>query len=201
MKKALVLVLTLAMSLSLAACSGKDNHKDSQNDTQNQNQQESQTESIDINGPAAEGEGPGEMPGLDADANVEGSIGSNIASDFKEKAADLSAEKVVEELLVNTAVVDLGLMMIPVQEGLLTGFDNYEVKGFKEGYAFAPMIGTIPFVGYVFEVEEDMDAFVENLKTNANTRWNVCTEADETVVEVVGSKVLFLMCPSTLEEE
>ena len=68
---------------------------------------------------------------------------------------------------------------------------------------FAPMIGTIPFVGYIFVLEEgtDVDGFKSTLETNADPRWNICTEADETIVDSVGNTVFFLMSPNTFEEE
>ena len=90
---------------------------------------------------------------------------------------------------------------MPVEEGLLTGFGNTEVIGFQEGIMFAPMIGSIPFVGYVFTLEEgtDIDSFVGLLEENADPRWNICTEAEETIVEPSDNMVFFLMCPSQFE--
>ena len=90
---------------------------------------------------------------------------------------------------------------MPVEEGLLTGFNNAEIKGFKEGVMFAPMIGSIPFVGYVFTLAEETDssAFVQLLEENADPRWNICTEAEETVVDSTGDMVFFVMCPMQFE--
>ena len=90
---------------------------------------------------------------------------------------------------------------MPVEPGLLSGFDNYEVTGFQEGAVFMPMIGSIAFVGYVFTLEDgaDVNAFMENLKANCNPRWNICVEAEETRVASVGNKVFFVMSPMTLE--
>ena len=67
---------------------------------------------------------------------------------------------------------------------------------------FGPMIGTIPFIGYVFELkdETDVNQFISTLKSNANLRWNICTEADEMVVCSVDKKVFFVMCPKYFEE-
>ena len=66
---------------------------------------------------------------------------------------------------------------------------------------FAPMIGTIPFVGYVFTLDEgaDVDAFMQVLSDNADPRWNICTEAEETVIESADSMVFFVMCPAQFE--
>ena len=57
------------------------------------------------------------------------------------------------------------------------------------------MIGSIPFVGYVFETD-DTDKLLSTLKENANPAWNICVEADETVYSVKDGLVLFLMCPN-----
>lgn len=58
----------------------------------------------------------------------------------------------------------------PVEPGLLMGFGNDEITGFAEGVMFAPVIGTIPFVGYLFRLDAgtDGDAFVQTLKDQAN---------------------------------
>ena len=92
---------------------------------------------------------------------------------------------------------------IEIEPGFLSGFDNYEVTGFSKGAMFAPMMGTIPFVGYIFELEEgaDVEAFKTSLKDNANLRWNICTEAEEMTVENEGNMVFFLMSPTEFETE
>ena len=66
---------------------------------------------------------------------------------------------------------------------------------------FAPVIGTIPFLGYLFRLEEGTDgaAFVDTLQSAGDLRWNICTQADEMVVHQEGDVVFFLMCPYTLE--
>ena len=63
-------------------------------------------------------------------------------------------------------------------------------------------MGTIPFVGYVFELEDgvDADAFMKTLTDNADPRWNICTEAEETTVGNKGDKVFFVMSPKVFEE-
>ena len=40
----------------------------------------------------------------------------------------------------------------------------------------------------------------KTLKTNADLRWNICTEAEEIVVTENSNKVLFLMCNSHYED-
>ena len=95
------------------------------------------------------------------------------------------------------------MVAVSVEPGYLNGFDNAEIKGFKEGAMFAPMMGTLPVIGYVFVLENAADAssFVSTLKQNANLRWNICTSADEMVAGSVGNKVFFVMCPTSFEQE
>ncbi len=144
-------------------------------------------------------EKPVEKP---AETPVATTLGKTLLADFKTKAASgMSAQEIADGLLANPAI-KFGGGAMPVEEGLLSGFDNAEIKGFKSGVMFAPMIGSIPFVGYVFELENAADAssFIANLEKNANRRWNICVEADEMVTGSAGNKVFFVMCPTTLEE-
>lgn len=126
-------------------------------------------------------------------------ISSILVSDFKSAVANLeSTEDIANDLASNENFAVYSLVTMPVEEGFLNGFDN-EITGFNSGTLFSPMIGTIPFVAYVFETD-DADTLVETLKSNANLRWNICTEADIMTAEVVDNYVLFAMTPSNIEE-
>lgn len=129
-------------------------------------------------------------------------VGQTLLADFKSRVSKGgSAQSIADGIMSNSIIQFMG-GTVAVEPGLLTGFDNAEITGFKEGVMFAPGIGTIPFVGYVFTLEDGVNAadFAKNLKSNANPRWNICTAADETVVDYSGNKVFFLMCPSTFEQ-
>lgn len=81
------------------------------------------------------------------------------------------------------------------KEDYLMGFDT-DISGYKRVVQVAPIISTIPFVLYIFEVE-DANNFAENLLEHANKRWNICTEADEIVVEAYNDNYVFMvMTPS-----
>lgn len=85
-----------------------------------------------------------------------------------------------------------------VEEGYLNGFDG-EVTGFKSGAMFGPVIGTIPFVGYIFETG-DTKALVETLSNQANLNWNICTQADIKYVNALDdSHVFFMMIPEDVK--
>lgn len=172
MKKLIALMLTLVMVLSLAACgSSKENNADTDNKNNEANQEV-----------------------------VANTIGTKLYVDFKDNS-DKTCQEIADGLLANEVIQFMGASM-PVEPGLLNGFDNAEITGFKEGVMFGPAIGTIPFIGYVFELEDgtDVEAFKTTLKDNANLRWNICTEAEEMVVESEGNKVFFVMCPTSFEE-
>ena len=128
-------------------------------------------------------------------------VGAVMAEEFKDCYEGKTALEIAEALATSSILPFSGAAM-EVEEGFLSGFDNFEVKGFKEGAMFAPMMGTIPFVGYVFTLDEgaDVEAFMKTLEDNANLRWNVCTEAEEMTVENEGNVVFFLMSPKAFEE-
>lgn len=128
-------------------------------------------------------------------------LGNILLADFKARAAAGDVLTIAEALIQNSAIKFSGSAM-SVEPGLLSGFGNNEITGFKSGAAFMPIIGSIPFVGYVFELENaaDVSGFISKLKASANLRWNVCVEADEMVTGSVGSKVFFVMCPTSLED-
>lgn len=201
MKKLFAIILSVAMLLSFAACGG------------NEAPVETTTAPVtdapadDMNQPAAPGEGP-EMPGVDTPAVDGGEVsdGTSAAQTllnvfYDELAANPSAtaEELANKVIAHESIQFMP-MVAPMEEGYLTGFNN-EIKGFKEAYTFAPGIGTIPFVGYIFTLADgaDVEAFKTTLKTEANLRWNICTQADEMVCENVGNTVFFLMCPVSLE--
>lgn len=86
-----------------------------------------------------------------------------------------------------------------VEEGdFLSGFAT-EIKGYKKVVGITPMISTIPFIAYVFEVDKP-EEFVKTLEENANLRWNICVEADEMKTSIVDNYVFFIMSPKTFEE-
>ena len=61
------------------------------------------------------------------------------------------------------------------------------------------MIGTIPFVGYVFETD-DTELLMSELEANALLNWNICTTADEMLVKAHDNYVFFVMSPYTFGE-
>lgn len=129
-----------------------------------------------------------------------GAVGEPLVVLFEENADKTPQE--IADLVMAHESIEFMPMTMPVEEGYLAGF-TMDITGFEEAVMFGPMIGTIPFVGYVFELSEDADveAFEHTLKDSADLRWNICTEADEMIVESVDNKVFFLMCPATFEQE
>lgn len=132
---------------------------------------------------------------------VSTTVGGTLLSAFKAKAGSSSA-LAIAEALAQHEIIPFMAGASAVEPGLLSGFDNAEIKGFKEGAMFAPMMSSIAFVGYVFTLEDGVSAsdFIASLKKNANLRWNICVEAEEMVTGSVGNKVFFVMCPKQFEE-
>ena len=201
MKKLFALILSVAMLLSFAACGEKADETTTSAETT--------AEAIvedDINVPAQPGEGPEDMPVVDAPAGDDAVSGDMTAAQtllnvfYNEIGANPAAttEDIANAIMAHESIQFMPMVM-PVEEGYLAGFNN-EIHGFAEAATFAPGIGTIPFVGYIFKLADgaDVDAFKANLEAEANLRWNICTSAEEMVCENVGNTVFFLMCTTSL---
>ena len=175
MKKLLATLLVGVMALSMAACGNK-------------NSKTSET-------PAG--------PTVEVITEVEkDTLGATLLDVFSTEItanSALTAQELADTLITNEAILFSGMAM-PMEEGFLMGFDA-DIKGFEQAVAFAPMIGTIPFIGYVFDLADDADvaSFTTTLEENANLRWNICTAAEQMVIATYADKVFFLMCPNSLE--
>lgn len=125
-----------------------------------------------------------------------------LEKDFISIATDEMACVALAEELVKNPVIGFSPMVAEAEEGYLPGFGEEEIKGFKEAAVFAPMIGTIPFMGYIFALEDgaDKEAFMKELGAKAKLNWNICTTADQLVIAEKGNKVFFVMCPYGIEE-
>ena len=129
-------------------------------------------------------------------------VAATFAEAFKAEAVKEGATtNAIATALSTNETVAFMPMVQDMEAGYLAGFDA-DITGFKACTAFMPMIGTIPFVSYVFELEADADAeaFVTTLKDNANLRWNICTAAEEMVTETAGNFVFFIMAPLSFEQ-
>lgn len=132
--------------------------------------------------------------GEDSSVNKDGTLGTALIEQFNALAADDSKGIAdIAEALVFSDVIEFGGATMEVEPGYLMGFTE-EIDGFDEGVMFGPVIGSIPFVGYVFTVSGDAEAFLEQITSVSDPRWNICTEADETVSAISGDKVCFIMC-------
>lgn len=203
MKKLLVTILSVAIAANLVACGcGTTN-----------NGGETQPDATMDQPAAAPEDTPAEMPTPevgeettteDTQNQISGdTVGNILVQEFhalKAENPQISAQEMADAIITNP-IIAFGPATAEVEEGLLSGFGNTEITGFNSGVMFAPVIGSIPFVGYVFTLDEgaDVDAFMQTLKDNADPRWNICVEAEETVVESADNMVFFVMCPSQFE--
>ena len=127
-----------------------------------------------------------------------GTVGGQLLTMFKtEVETEQDVESLATKLSQHKVLADQNMVVEPVEEGFLMGFDE-DIKGFKKCAKFAPMIGSIPFVAYVFETDNP-EELVKTLKDHAMLNWNICTVADEMVVEASGNYVFFVMAPNSFE--
>lgn len=210
MKKVLVSLLVGAVVCTMAAC-GNTNNKESgaaestvqssedvnggNNDNDaNQGNFGSMEDGTVTNPDAMESEPAGSV-------SQEGTPAKLLLADFQTKLSEsgFTTAEEMANVLAESEVLPFKGAVMTVEPGYLNGFKE-EVYGFEEGAMFGPVIGAIPFVGYVFRVENDVDVFADNLKNTADLRWNVCTMADEMICEVDGNVVFFVMAPINFDE-
>jgi hypothetical protein len=180
MKKIIALLMAVLMMMAMVACGNTDTP--STDDGAN-----TEVSSSDVSS-------------NDTSSEATATVGETLLAAFKADSTG-TAQEVADRLITNPIIQFMG-GATPIEEGLLSGFDNTEIKGLKEGAMFAPMMSSIAFVGYIFELNDgaDVEAFKTTLKDSANLRWNICVEAEELIVENEGNKVFFLMCPKSFEQ-
>lgn len=203
MKKLVIAALTMTLVFSLTACGGnKENDTPSEPTNVESSADTESTDATESTDSETEGGDIATDSESDVSAETAGVIMLNAFKELMADGTDYTSLEIAEKLVANPIIQFMGGAM-PVEPGLLSGFDNYEVTGFEEGAMFGPMMGSIPFVGYVFKLpaDADVDAFMTGLKDNANMRWQICVEAEELIAEADGSTVFFLMTKKNLNEE
>ena len=166
-----IFIMCITLSLSVCLLTGCTNNK-GEEENQNEKQEEKQEEKT-----------------------VATTLGEQFESEIKNEK---NIEKVAKKIADNE-VLEISVDVSQIKKGdYISGFQK-EIKDFKNAYVIRPMIGTIPFVAYIFEVE-NANEFAEELKSNADLRWNICTEADEMNAVVSGDYVFFVMSPKNFEQ-
>ena len=131
----------------------------------------------------------------------ENSTGAKLWAEFQQEITKNpdATPKEIADVLVGVMASQFKGEATAIEKGTeyLAGFDNYQVTGYREGAMYGPTIGSIAFVGYVFELEDGTDSatFVKNLTENCNPRWNICVSAEQTACGAIGNRVFFVMCP------
>ena len=137
--------------------------------------------------------------GGEADNNAADTVAGKLVKCFNEvMQSETDIVKAADTLCKEPVFGDIAMANMEVTEGLLNGFDG-EIKGFKKGVVFSPMIGSMPFVGYIFETDAP-DDLIKQLEEKHMLNWNICTTADEMKTAKSGNYVLFVMAPKSFEQ-
>lgn len=129
----------------------------------------------------------------------EKSVAKSLAQQFQdEMKGEADIKKVADKISKNESLQIQIDVSIVGEEDYISGFQT-EIKDFNKAVVMRPMIGTIPFIAYIFETENPKE-LAETLKSNADLRWNICTEADDMEVSIVDNYVFFIMSPENFEE-
>ncbi len=129
----------------------------------------------------------------EGELGADATMGEKMVAEFNKLMADGTdladaAAKIAE-------ISEIAADVVEIEPGTeyLNGI-TVTVDGYTRGVTFRPMIGTIPMAGYLFEAD-DAEALLKTLQDNCDPRWNICTEAEETVGAVSENVVFFAMLP------
>lgn len=185
MRKFLAALLAVSMVMSFAACGKKDNNGETGGNAT--------LTPIDTEKDVA-------VIAPDAAENTAGAILWEAFVSAKEENPEADA-LAIATILYQNPVIEYAAGASAVEPGWLSGFSE-DITGFESAATFGPMMGSIAFIGYVFDLAEDADAaaFVKNLKDKSNPRWNVCVEADYVQAGAYENTVYFLMYPEDLNQ-
>ena len=133
---------------------------------------------------------------------VPATLGQQLFHEFNAKVE--GGEKDVQALadaMLQSGMLPFDGVSMEVTPGWLMGF-TADIEGFEKAVMFGPAIGAIPFVSYVFQLDsaDACEAFCAKLLENADPRWNICTEADETVCGSAENLGFFVMCSNESAE-
>ena len=201
-KKVVAILLALVMCMAFVACGSKNGSGDggeSKNPVQTPSVEDKGNGGTDIDADTGADAGTEGTEG-ETDVDTDTTVCKQLLNVFTANVGTMTIEDLANTIITNEIIQFAGGAMA-VEPGYLSGFD-VEITGFNNAVMMAPMIGTIPFVGYIFELEEgaNVDEFEQMLLDNANMRWNICTSAEETVVYSVDNIVFFMMAPYRLGE-
>lgn len=129
---------------------------------------------------------------------VANTVATKLVASFNEIIEDEKDLKEIASKISKHDSLKITVDVVEAEEGFLDGFDD-EIKGFKKAYAIKPIIGTQPFVAYVFE-SDNAKELETTLKEKANKRWNICVEAEELETSVKDNYVFLVMSPKSFEE-
>lgn len=208
-RKTVVLMLVTSLVLSLTACGGK------KTEVESPVKEEVTTETVEETTEAVESTEIESTESTESSEENTEVVESTEETEVNDTPTDTVASKLYELFETEIATTDdinevanklieaeyfkeVSMTTMEVEPGWLNGFEN-EIKTFNNGVMFTPMIGTIPFVGYIFETD-NTELLIDELETNALLNWNICTTADEMLVKAHGNYVFFVMSPYSFGE-
>ena len=193
MRKVLATILSVSMIIGMAACGGKDDKKN--------NTPADSNEITATVAPTAPAEDKAAVVTPEVAENTAGSALWNSFLETMKANPEASAIDIANTLSTNP-VIQFMAMASESEPGYLAGFSE-EITGFESGASYGPMIGSIAFIGHIFKLADgsDVNAFIANLKSKADPRWNICVAADYTQVGAYENTVYFLMYPASMDED
>ena len=116
--------------------------------------------------------------------------------------SDKSLHEIADAIISDSGLGGHTCTVTDVSEGVLKGFGNAEIAGFKKAVLVSTRSVKLPFLAYVFELEDGTDAenFKQTLKDNVDLKYNGITSADEIIVQDKGDKVVVIITPDKIDK-
>lgn len=194
MKKIITLLLSLAMVVSLVACGSGNSSTTTTTSTSNQTSVETPSSTENQTSASVEDN----TSNTENNNTVADTIGERLYAIFTAAVDSGKKGQEITDAMAET-FQEVGLGSDTREPGYLPGFSS-DVTGFAHCYGANPWISTLPFACYVFELdttdEAALNSFLDSITAISDPRWNICTEAGETIGRVYGGYVFFGMFPS-----
>lgn len=131
---------------------------------------------------------------MSADTTVQSRLVTGFVSRINQPFDNLE-QVAVDVCSIAETPFEVATMPVPADAEYFAGFGETTITGYKDCVQFGPMIGTIPFIGYIFELEDESEIMPlrQLLESNYDLRWNICTAAETITFANVDNYLLVAM--------
>jgi len=126
---------------------------------------------------------------------VEGTASERYVAAFVSAAGESNDLSSIATSVIKSKVLKYSMQQSEAKPGYLLGFRCKDVSDFTEAVCITTKTSSTPFIAYIFRTE-NAAALSEQLESNIDVGFQICTVADEYAVSTVNDLVFVVICPS-----